>query len=66
MADPFTPPAADLTRLHTDIADALTELRGARDVYDHAPSIENANLVEACEWRLDRLLNRHPRAEVMA
>jgi hypothetical protein len=44
--------------LHAQITDALVELRGARTVFDHAPTMDNANLVELCEWRLDTLLGR--------
>ena len=42
--------------LHTQITEALCELRGARTIAESRPSLDNKELVELCEWRLDRLL----------
>lgn len=63
--DPFTPPPAELAKLEREITHALAELRGARDIADHSPTAHNEDVVACAEWRLDRLLARHPRETEM-
>lgn len=65
MSQPFTPPADALAKLHDEISHALLELRGARQIRDHSPSAHNEEIVACAEWRLDRLLARHPREAEM-
>jgi hypothetical protein len=48
----------DFEQLDASITDALGELRGARRIFDHSPTVENQHCVDLCEWRLDHLLAR--------
>ena len=54
----FTRTRPPIIPLDASIVDALSELRGARQIAEHQPCAETQQTVALCEWRLDVLLGR--------
>ena len=44
VADPFLRPTSNLDALDANITDALAELRGARKILEHSPTVENQHV----------------------